>query len=211
MNPAVRAAAGRVEWAVASAAIAGESQSGDAHVVRSVGPRVLLAVLDGLGHGAEAAAAAQLAVHSLETAIAVSVITLVRDCHQALRGTRGVVMNLACFDAGEETLSWMGIGNVAGVLFRADTTAVPRRESILQRGGLVGARLPLLRASVTAIRPGDVLVFATDGVDPGFAFRHPIAGEPAARLAERILTVHGRDTDDALVMVARFRRGDGWL
>src|SRR5216684_973838 len=48
-----------IEWGVATLALPGEAQSGDRHLVKPVGSSVLVAVVDGLGHGAEAATAAQ--------------------------------------------------------------------------------------------------------------------------------------------------------
>jgi hypothetical protein len=50
---------------------------------------------------------------------------------------------------------------------------------------------------------GDTLILATDGIDQGFA------GDPGIALAapptaERILADHGKETDDALVLVVRY-------
>src|SRR5437870_3753009 len=48
-----------IDWGVATLAHAGEKESGDLHLVKQVGRGVLVAAVDGLGHGAEAAAAAR--------------------------------------------------------------------------------------------------------------------------------------------------------
>src|SRR3989454_8581110 len=45
--------------------LAGEQESGDLHLIKPVGSGVLVSVVDGLGHGAEAAAAARAAVAAL--------------------------------------------------------------------------------------------------------------------------------------------------
>ena len=66
-------------------------------------------------------------------------------------------------------LTWLGVGNVEGLLVRADVLARPSRNAVLQRGGVVGYQLPPLRASVLAVGPGDTLIFATDGVRTRFA------------------------------------------
>src|SRR3989442_1880853 len=84
-----------IEWGVASLALPGEAESGDRHLVKPVGTGVLVAVVDGLGHGAEAAAAAQAAVAALERHATESPVPLVERCHRALQGTRGVVMSVA--------------------------------------------------------------------------------------------------------------------
>jgi negative regulator of sigma-B (phosphoserine phosphatase) len=193
----------RLEWAVALRPRPGEEESGDRHVVQPFPGGTLLAALDGLGHGAEAAAAARAAVESLRAHPQDSVISLVRRCQRDLQETRGVVMSLASFSTLDSSLTWLGIGNVEGVLVRADQDAAPARESLLLRGGVVGYRLPMLSASVLTVNPGDVLAFATDGVD--VAFTNEVAATAALQpLADRILGQWGKATDDALVLVARF-------
>src|SRR5213594_3578778 len=135
-----------VEWGVASQTLAGEVQSGDKHVVKVFPHGALLAAIDGLGNGEEAAAAANMAVRVLQTSENESVISLLKRCHEWLRSTRGVVISLAAFNAVDETMTWVGVGNVEGILLRADPTVDPRYESLLLRSGVVGSRLPLLHA-----------------------------------------------------------------
>src|SRR5260370_31641963 len=55
-----------IEWGVAARALPGQTVSGDLHLVKPFFKGVLLAVVDGLGHGDEATVAAQLAVTTLE-------------------------------------------------------------------------------------------------------------------------------------------------
>src|SRR5207249_5653266 len=87
-----------IDWGVATLALAGEAESGDLHLVKPVGRGVLVAAVDGLGHGAEAAAAARTAVTTLDRHADEFLIPVVRKCHEALIGTRGVVMSLAYLD-----------------------------------------------------------------------------------------------------------------
>jgi len=56
-----------IEWGVASRALPGQPASGDINVVKSFTDGVLIAALDGLGHGEEAATAAAVAAATLET------------------------------------------------------------------------------------------------------------------------------------------------
>jgi hypothetical protein len=193
----------QVEWAVALRPRPGETESGDLHVVQPFPGGTLLAALDGLGHGAEAAVAARAAVELLRNHAQDTVISLVRRCQRDLQETRGVVMSLASFSSLDSSLTWLGIGNVEGVLVRADPGGAPARESLLLRGGVVGYRLPMLSASVLTVNPGDVLAFATDGVDVAFS-AEVTATATLQPLADRILGQWGKTTDDALVLVARF-------
>jgi negative regulator of sigma-B (phosphoserine phosphatase) len=197
-----------IDWGVASSALRGETQSGDLHLVKPVAGGVLIAVVDGLGHGAEAATAARTAVTTLEEHASESVLTLLERCHWALKGSRGVVMSLAFADRRQNALTWAGVGNVECMLFRATaaTPANPTRASLVTRGGIVGSELPQIRAQVVPLAAGDVLIFATDGIREGFSDGLQFEAPPQ-QLAEHILSQHGKGTDDALVLVARYRGG----
>ncbi len=197
-----------IDWGFATAVRAGEQESGDLHVIKPVGSDVLVAVVDGLGHGAEAAAAARAAVAVLNRHAGDPLPRLVRRCHAALVGTRGVVMSVARFDRAAATMTWLGIGNVEGVLLRADPESRPARATLLTRGGIVGSELPELRAEVLSVAPRDNLIFATDGVETPFADDLPGDASPQ-ELAELILARHGKGTDDALVLVARYAGRSG--
>jgi len=60
-----------------------------------------------------------------------------------------------------------------------------------------------LRRTDTDVRPGDVLILATDGVEAAFADSIDISGS-AQDISERILAVHGKPIDDALVLAVRY-------
>jgi negative regulator of sigma-B (phosphoserine phosphatase) len=192
-----------IDWGVARLTLAGEAESGDLHVVRAVRSGVLVSVVDGLGHGAEAAAAARGAVAALTRHADESVLPLISRCHEALHGTRGVVMSVALFDRVEASMTWLGVGNVEGVLLYTDPAARRARTTLLTRGGIVGSELPRLRAEVISLTPGDTLIFATDGIKEGFSDGLPADARPQ-QLADHILARYGKDTDDALVLVARY-------
>ena len=197
-------------WGVAMLTLPGERESGDLHVVKSVGSGVLAAVVDGLGHGAEAASAARAAVAVLERHAGESPLTLVERCHRALIGTRGVVLSLAFFDGAGGSMTWLGVGNVEGVLLHGAPGARPARTTLVTSGGIVGSELPRLRAQVCAVAPGDTVILATDGITQHFADGLPRDAAPQ-RLADHILSRYGKGTDDALVLVARYAGGAGMM
>ena len=205
MTPRVTGGASRLaEWGVAAIPLPGETACGDRHLVRPFPGGLLAGAVDGLGHGDAAAAAADIAVTSLSEAPREELPALVRRCHERLRETRGAVMSLASIDAPRETLSWLGIGNVEAVLVRGAADASPARRTLIGRPGVVGYELPHhLAPHALPVQAGDVLVFATDGVDPGgLAWLHPVG--PPRRIAERVLTQHALGSDDALVLVLRY-------
>jgi hypothetical protein len=172
-------------------------------VVQSIPGGVLFAAVDGLGHGAEATTAARLAVEALREHAEESVIALVGRCHDRLRKTRGVVMSLASFRQADSTLTWLGVGNVEGTLVRANAGIKPPREDVLLRPGVVGFQIPPLRTVDLPVMPGDVLIFATDGVDSRFK-EDAMAHLPPQTCADRILARFVKPNDDALVLAVRF-------
>src|SRR5213593_239154 len=137
-----------IEWGVANLTMPGESQSGDRHLVQPYTNGVLVAVVDGLGHGEQAAVAADLAVTTLSKHAHESVIALCNRCHEALRNTRGVVMSLASFNELDGTLTWLGIGNVEGLVLSGEGSPRSRDKYLVLRGGVVGGLLPSLSASI---------------------------------------------------------------
>ncbi len=193
-----------LEWASAEAALEGES--GDLSFVYRCGEGALIGVIDGLGHGPEAAQAARAAASALEPNAGAPLAEAFARCHDATRGTRGVVMTLASFSTSQATLAWCGVGNVEAVLFRADQQAAPRSEAVTPRGGVVGYQLPPLRIVSLPISTGDVLVMVSDGIRSDFERTVTLDSTPA-ELAERVLRTHARGTDDALVAVVRFVGG----
>ena len=192
-----------LDWGVASSPLRGQERSGDDHLVFPFPGGVLVAAMDGVGHGQQAAQAALVARQILEAHPGEPVVDLVQRCHAALRDTRGVVMSLASIDGTRRLMSWMAVGNVQGGLRRAGAGGP---EELLLRSGVVGAQLPTLQATAVRIAPGDTLIFATDGIEGDFS-RALARGGSAQAAAESILTHHGRHPDDALVLVARYLGG----
>jgi len=191
-------------WGAASQAIAGEAISGDAYLVTRTANGVLLAVVDGLGHGKEAASAAASAVDALSADPNRGAERLIECCHHALEGTRWAVMSLALIDTAASSMTWLGVGNVTAALVRVDPSEGGVVDLLTVRGGVVGSHLPLLRSSQRELRPDDLLLFATDGISERFADNPPRAGDPY-RLAAWILAEYrGSTDDDALVLAARF-------
>ncbi|HKV04298.1 MAG TPA: SpoIIE family protein phosphatase [Candidatus Acidoferrales bacterium] len=191
-----------VEYGLAQLVLPGQSESGDRHLVCCKGRSALIAAIDGIGHGEEAANAAKAAVAVLESGVDEPVISLVERCHERLRRTRGVVLSLASVDMAHGMMTWLGVGNVQGVLLRAGARNGAAQEMLLLRGGVVGAQLPPLQAAVLPIACGDTLVFATDGVRSDF-INGSSALESPQRAADRILERHHTGSDDGLVLVAR--------
>jgi hypothetical protein len=193
----------RIDTGMASLALPGQAESGDLSLVKRVGTGTLIAVVDALGHGEDAASAAHAAVAACERYSRESLPELVKRCHMALSGLRGVVLAIAYLDPGAGKLTWLGVGNVEGVLVKADGSARPARVGLVPLAGVVGAEALTVQARSVPLGRGDTLIFATDGIKSGFAEALPPTPTSQA-LADHILARYAKGTDDALVLVARY-------
>ncbi len=192
-----------IEWGVVSQAQMGYAESGDQYLVEPFPNGVLAVVVDGLGHGDKAAVVSKTTVATLKDQAHSSLTLLFERCHRKLRGTRGVVMSLASFNGPNNTMTWVGVGNVKGFLLRANAAAGPPREGLLLRGGIIGYRMPSLRPVTIPVKRGDTLIFATDGLRSSFAEKLTVSDHPQ-QIADDIFARYHRGTDDALVLVARY-------
>jgi phosphoserine phosphatase RsbX len=193
-----------LEWGVAKRCMAGETLSGDLHLVKPLENSILVAVADGLGHGKPAAEASRLALDTVDEYSHKPLVQVVEHCSRRLRETRGAVMSLALLNGLDNSMEWLGVGNVEGVLVRSVLDGKPAKESLLLSRGVVGRRLPPLRPSAVKVGRGDTLVFATDGVRPGFEDSMILFQRPG-ETARGILARDGLGTDDALVLVATYQ------
>jgi serine phosphatase RsbU (regulator of sigma subunit) len=195
---------GELEWAAASRPVARDGELGDACLVKSVDHGLLIAVVDGLGHGPEAAHAARRALQTIERSTQVLPSTLIVECHRAMQSTRGVVMGVALVETSAGALSWIGVGDVRAVLCRTEPSGQSRHEALFTHNGVVGRSLPPLRPVTRVLQAGDTVIVATDGIRGSFALE--LRGtEPTERVATELLERYAVASDDALVLVARYR------
>jgi phosphoserine phosphatase RsbX len=198
-----RAAREPVEWGVAMRCRRGEATSGDLAVVTLLPEGVLVAGIDGLGHGDEAARAARKAAEVVRESPSQDLALLVQRCHDALKGTRGAAITLAFVSLSEGGVTWLGVGNVEGRVLSGDPSATQPKGSLPLGNGVPGHELPPVRATRLDLRTGDVIVLATDGVASAFADSLDVSGSTQA-ISERILSDHWKPLDDGLVVTVRY-------
>lgn len=179
------------QWSVAGKPMYPGDPSGDLHVVAGD----LVAVIDGRGHGPDAAVAAEAVAGVLRGHAGEPIADLLRRCQEKARGTRGAAVVVARFGPHPE---WTSVGEVHGVLRTEDG----RRESVPAHRGYVGMHLPD-RIAVAPLAPG-VVALGTDGVDPAFA----AALEPGSE-AEALHAKFRTKMDDSLLVVISWKSGGG--
>jgi anti-sigma regulatory factor (Ser/Thr protein kinase) len=184
-----------------------ESAVGDGFGIAWEGDRMTVAVVDGLGHGVEAAEARQAALELLEQQPALDSAGLLREIDIGLRVTRGAAAAIAQIDGWSRQVTFAGMGNVTGRLFRSGgDQALMSRPGILGAGQGTGGIRPRLHRLISAdwVAPA-LMVLQTDGITsrwnladyPGADHHHP------AVLAALIWRDALRGNDDATVVVVR--------
>jgi phosphoserine phosphatase RsbX len=192
-----------VKWGLATRCRRGEVTSGDLAVVTLLPNGVLVAGIDGLGHGREAARAGRRAADVVRESPTEDLVLLVQRCHAALRGTRGAAISLAFISPSVSGITWLGVGNVEGRVLSGDPAATRPKGSLALGRGVPGHELPPVRTATLDVLPGDVLILATDGIEATFADSLDISGSTQA-ISERILADHWKAPDDALVVAVRY-------
>lgn len=180
--------------------IRGESVPGDAWDCRIDNGRALIGVIDGLGHGALAAAAADTAVDCFRRQGDRAPQAILEFAHDALRSTRGATMAVAELRAEEELCHYAGIGNIgASILTGADS------RSLVSHNGTVGLETRRIQAFSYPWSRRSTLIMYSDGLQsrwnlkdyPGLLSRHP------ALIAGVLYRDFSRRRDDVTVVVVR--------
>ncbi|MEX2540289.1 MAG: SpoIIE family protein phosphatase [Trueperaceae bacterium] len=182
----------------------GENVCGDDWATGEEDGRTLVMIVDGLGHGISASAAATEAVRAFRKNLRFGPEDLMRSLHGALRSTRGGVAAVAQISAGRDELAFVGIGNIAGFLCRAGT-----QRSMVSHPGTVGQELRKVQQFGYPWSDDAVLILYSDGLTSRVDLsKHPgLAGRSAALIAGVLYREYRRGRDDASVVVVKEARG----
>jgi anti-sigma regulatory factor (Ser/Thr protein kinase) len=194
-------------WGGVNVPLGGSGESGDGWSVAADGDLAAL-VVDGLGHGPEAGAAAQAAISVFSCRPGTAPDRFLQRAHEAMRGTRGGVLGICAIDPAAGELSYAGVGNIAGWLVSGS-----QRQSLVSHDGTIGTQLAMPRARTWAYRwsRDAMVILASDGVRRHWdlaAYPGLLRHDPAV-IAAALHRDHGRGTDDATVVVVRDARGGG--
>jgi anti-sigma regulatory factor (Ser/Thr protein kinase) len=178
----------------------GESVCGDAWSARECNGVHRLVVVDGLGHGPDAARAAQAAIRVGFDHPRLAPAGLLEYVHGALRSTRGAAAAVASIEPHAAHGTFAGIGNI-----RAFTWTHDRGRDLVSHNGTLGYQVRKIQPFEFAFPPRALLVLHSDGIDshvdlksyPGLDAHHP------GIVAATIYRDHLRGRDDATVAVLR--------
>jgi anti-sigma regulatory factor (Ser/Thr protein kinase) len=202
--------AGRWRWGAVDVPRGGSGDSGDAWAV-AAGTRLTAVLVDGLGHGPEAAAAANAAIAAFTPPAqaepsSTHLTDLTRQAHEAMRGTRGGVFGTCIIDPDRDELTFAGVGNITGRVL-----AGTRSSHLVGQHGTLGIHLapPTPKQSTHPWAEGATVIMTTDGIDGRWdpaAYPRLLRHHPTV-VAATIHRDHTRDRDDAAVLVLQDMHG----
>ncbi|HEY8607742.1 MAG TPA: ATP-binding SpoIIE family protein phosphatase [Noviherbaspirillum sp.] len=183
--------------------IPGEDACGDAWRIQAAADGATLLAADGLGHGPEAARAAQAALATFAARPALAPAALIEAAHVALRPTRGAALAVARLDLPGRQLQFAGIGNIS-----ACVTIDGHCKQLMSHNGIVGHNMRKVQEFVLPLPEDTLFIMHSDGLSkqwdlanwPGLSLCHP------ALIAGVLYRDHCRERDDVTVLVARRRK-----
>ena len=189
-----------VEFAGLIAPIAGEQVSGDNLAVDVNGDRCIALVADGLGHGPQAADAANEAVRVFRAHSSESPASLITRIHEALKKTRGAAAAVAEIRPMAGSLTYAGVGNISGSIL-SNTLG----RSLVSHNGTLGHVMARVQEFKVEWPKDGILIMHSDGLHSRWDLsRYPglLARQPAL-IAGVLLRDFSRERDDASVLVVK--------
>jgi anti-sigma regulatory factor (Ser/Thr protein kinase) len=190
---------GRSSFGVVQLPYPGETVCGDAWALSERPAGLSMIVVDGLGHGPHAAAAASAAIETFEESPEATPAVILDRAHRRMTSTRGGAVAVARYD-GSATLLYGSVGNVAGAMLTNGTS-----RGLSSQNGTVGAQIGRLRMEEYPSPPGSLVILHSDGLMmrwnmdsyPGLAASHP------ALVAAVLYRDFRRQRDDVTVLAVR--------
>jgi anti-sigma regulatory factor (Ser/Thr protein kinase) len=189
-----------IQVAVISEPIQGEEVCGDGWSVQSSPDGALILVVDGLGHGINAADAAREAERIVAESKETSLKGILGDVHDALRKTRGAAGALARIDLGQRLVTYAGVGNISASIISEKTS-----RNLASYNGTLGQHIERVQEFTYPWNPDDILVMHSDGLGTRWDLdRYPgIRNKPPSVIAALLHRDFNRGRDDVTVLVAK--------
>jgi anti-sigma regulatory factor (Ser/Thr protein kinase) len=180
----------------------GEVECGDDWAMVRRQGQILLMVVDGLGHGPQAAEAAGAALEVFRGLKTAEPVELIESAHAALRSTRGAALAIAGIDPTAGRIRYAGIGNISGVVVDGQDG---RTTSMISHNGTVGHVVRKIQAFDYPWAADSLLVMHSDGLATRWDLnRYPgLTSRPPGLVAGILYRDFKRGRDDATVVVSR--------
>jgi len=195
-----RQPAPHIAFGISCLPIPGEEICGDGWAYETLADRTICMVADGLGHGPNAAIAAEQAVATAREHKMKNPAEIMEMIHGALRSTRGAALAIAQVRHADGLLRFCGVGNIAATLI---TDAAVRH--LTSYNGTAGVEARKIVEFTYPWSAQSLLVMHSDGLQsrwdfkdyPGLTQRHP------SLIAAILYRDFCRGRDDVTVLVGK--------
>ncbi len=189
-------------WGVVTRPAPQERLCGDGWRLAERNGELTLMLVDGLGHGPEAAAAADEAADVFDCDPFAPLPLMLQNAGVRMQGTRGGAMAAARIDGTSRILRFVGVGNIAAHL---RSRAAAEGRGLVSHNGIVGGAVRKIQEFEYACPVDGLLVLHSDGLQSrwdleryaGLLARHP------AVIAGVLYRDFTRGRDDVTVAVVR--------
>lgn len=180
----------------------GEDLCGDAWSVAQSRQGASLIVADGLGHGLQAAEAADAAVAEFTRTPWVAPAVMLEGLHAALRSTRGAAVAVASIDFERGVARVAGLGNISGVIVNDGV-----RRNVVSMNGTAGHSARRLQEFTYPLDASSTFVLHSDGLGTQWnPAEYPrLWSHDSALVAGVLYRDFTRRRDDVTVLVGRRR------
>jgi anti-sigma regulatory factor (Ser/Thr protein kinase) len=178
----------------------GERLCGDAWACHQSSERNTILLVDGLGHGRQAAEAADEAVAIFREHAERTPGEILAYLHDGLKKTRGAVAAVADIRTAKRLLTYAAVGNIAAVLLSRQSS-----KSLVSHNGTLGVASPRIQEFQVDWPEDGILILHSDGLTSrwdlssyaGLLSRH------AAIIGGALFRDYRRQRDDASVVVIK--------
>jgi serine/threonine-protein kinase RsbT len=175
----------------------GMTMNGDTYLIKEWNGQTLLGIIDGLGHGEEAAVASKKAERYVLANHTKDVEQLISGMHYHLHGTRGAVAGVVRIDRHASRIFFCGIGNIEVSIVGEPQMHPTSLEGIL---GVNMRKIIKFGYDYSSLK---AVALHSDGISGRFSLSdYPLMYEQPQSVAERIMAEWGKKEDDATIVIA---------
>ena len=189
-----------IKIGAASLVAQGEILNGDSYVITHLSStEILIAIIDGLGHGKYANFASSLAKEHILLKSEQAIDLILQNAHNALKGSRGAVLGICKINTEKRKLMFTGIGNIEGQVFNRNES-----KSLISFGGIVGHNMRTPRIFEFDFKEGYNLCMYSDGIKSSWKNEEVDWNEHPQINADKILINNSRNNDDATIIIISY-------
>ena len=203
-RPAVKT---KFEFGVIHLPMPGQEVSGDGWGIEHLKGKLSCVLVDGLGHGPDAAIAARAALATANEYRDKAPAEIIERAHGVLRSTRGAALAIGEIDPGKKLVRFSGVGNITATIVNHDGV-----RHLVSYNGIVGQEARKIVEFTYPWSAESLLILHSDGLTarwdirsyPALLQRHP------ALVAGVLYRDFSRGRDDMTVLAARECDGGIW-